>query len=70
LGNDRTRTASPSLRRSVEGDRRKDWIEQTTTNLARRFDLIAVEDLDIKNMVPSAKGAIANLASTSPPNEG
>ncbi|MFL6052776.1 MAG: RNA-guided endonuclease InsQ/TnpB family protein, partial [Actinoallomurus sp.] len=32
-------------------DRRKDWVEQTSTRLARRYDLIRVEDLKIKNMV-------------------
>jgi putative transposase len=42
-----------------EADRRKDWIEQTTTRLVREFDLVAVEDLAVKNMVRSAKGTIA-----------
>jgi putative transposase len=40
-------------------DRRKDWVEQTSTRLARRFDLIRVEDLKIKSMVRSARGTIA-----------
>ncbi|WP_433464315.1 RNA-guided endonuclease InsQ/TnpB family protein [Spirillospora sp. CA-128828] len=31
--------------RARETDRRKDWIEKTSTDLARRFDMIAVEDL-------------------------
>ncbi|KAB8186890.1 transposase [Nonomuraea phyllanthi] len=39
-------------------DRRKDWIEKTSTDLARRFDVIAVEDLKIRNMTRSAKGTI------------
>jgi putative transposase len=39
-----------------EADRRKDWAEKTTTDLARRFDVIRVEDLRIKNMTRSAKG--------------
>jgi transposase len=39
-----------------ERDRRKDWAEKTSTDLARRFDLIRVEDLDIKAMTRSAKG--------------
>lgn len=38
-----------------EADRRRDWIEKTTTNLARRFDLIRVEDLDVKAMTRSAR---------------
>ncbi|MEU7893216.1 transposase [Nonomuraea sp. NPDC049152] len=42
-----------------ESDRRKDWIEKTTTDLARRFDVIAVEDLNIRNMTRSAKGTLA-----------
>lgn len=41
-----------------ETDRRKDWIEKTSTDLARRFDVIAVEDLKIGNMTRSAKGTI------------
>jgi transposase len=39
-----------------EVDRRKDWVEQTSTGIARRFDLIRVEDLDIKGMTRSARG--------------
>jgi transposase len=38
------------LRRQLE-DRRTDWVEQTTTGLARAHDLIAVEDLRVVNMV-------------------
>jgi transposase len=41
-----------------ERDRRKDWVEKTSTDLARRFDMIAVEDLKIANMVHSARGTI------------
>jgi len=39
-----------------EADRRKDWAEKASTGLARRFDLIRVEDLNIKNMTRSARG--------------
>ncbi|MEV4162889.1 RNA-guided endonuclease InsQ/TnpB family protein [Nonomuraea dietziae] len=42
-----------------ETDRRKDWVEKASTDLARRFDVIAVEDLKISNMTRSAKGSIA-----------
>ncbi|CND72087.1 transposase [Mycobacterium tuberculosis] len=42
-----------------EGDRRRDWVEKTSTDLARRFDVIAVEDLDVAAMTRSAKGTIA-----------
>jgi transposase len=41
-----------------EVDRRKDWVEQTSTELARRFDVIRVEDLKIPNMVRSARGTV------------
>ncbi|GAA3170936.1 RNA-guided endonuclease InsQ/TnpB family protein [Nonomuraea roseoviolacea] len=41
-----------------ESDRRKDWVEKTSTGLARRFDVIAVEDLKIRDMTTSAKGTI------------
>jgi len=41
--------------RARETDRRKDWVEKTTTDLARRFDLIRVEDLKIGNMTRSAR---------------
>jgi len=39
-----------------ETDRRKDWVEKVSTGIARRFDVIRVEDLQIKNMTRSAKG--------------
>jgi transposase len=39
-----------------ETDRRKDWVEKASTDIARRFDLIRVEDLQIPNMTRSAKG--------------
>jgi transposase len=39
-----------------EVDRRKDWAEKMSTDIARRFDLIRVEDLRIRNMTRSAKG--------------
>src|ERR1700689_1390842 len=43
-----------------ETDRRKDWAEKVSTDLARRFDLIRVEDLQIANMTRSAKGTREN----------
>jgi transposase len=42
-----------------EADRRKDWCEKTSTDLARRFDLIRVEDLKVRNMTRSARGTVA-----------
>jgi len=41
-----------------EADRRKDWAEKTSTALARRFDVIRVEDLGIVGMTRSAKGTM------------
>ena len=40
-----------------ETDRRKDWAEKVSTDIARRFDVIRVENLQITNMTRSAKGA-------------
>ena len=42
--------------RARETDRRKDWAEKASTSIARRFDVIRVEDLQIGNMTRSAKG--------------
>ena len=42
--------------RARETDRRKDWAEKTSTGIARRFDVIRVEDLQITNMTRSARG--------------
>jgi putative transposase len=39
-----------------EMDRRKDWAEKASTDIARRFDVIRVEDLKIGNMTRSARG--------------
>jgi len=61
----RGRPASNRLNRSYaaiaklkarEKDIRKDWAEQASTSLARRFDVIRVEALQITNMTRSARG--------------
>jgi len=39
-----------------DADRRKDWAEKASTDIARRFDLIRIEDLQIRNMTRSARG--------------
>ena len=44
--------------RARENDRRKDWAEKMSTDIARRFDVIKVEDLRIRNMTRSAKGTV------------
>ena len=55
--NRRTRVVAAIARLSArEADRRRNWIEQTSTDLARRFDVIRVEDLQIQAMTKSARG--------------
>jgi putative transposase len=41
-----------------ERDRRTDWVEKTTTNLARRFDVIKVDHLKVRAMTRSAGGTL------------
>jgi putative transposase len=45
--------------KAKEVDRRRDWVEKTTTDLARRFDVIRVENLNVKGMTRSARGTAA-----------
>jgi putative transposase len=40
-------------------DARKDWADKLSTDLARRFDVICVEDLRVREMTRSAKGTVA-----------
>jgi putative transposase len=53
----KTRHAIAKLK-SREKDRRKDWVEKATTDLARRFDVIRVEALDVRAMTRSATGTV------------
>jgi putative transposase len=53
----RVRLAIARLK-ACEADRRKDWCEKTSTGLARRFDVIRVENLKIAVMIRSARGTI------------
>ena len=46
--------------RAREADARKDWAEKASTDIARRFDLIRVEDLRIADMTRSARGTAGN----------
>jgi len=46
--------------RAREADTRKDWAEKASTDIARRFDMIRVEDLRITNMTRSARGTAGN----------
>jgi transposase len=59
-------------------DARRDWVEQRSTQIARDYDLIRVEDLDVRNMTRSAKGTVASgpwckratgVGSLEPPSE-
>jgi putative transposase len=54
---ERTKRAIAKLK-ARETDRRKDWVEKATTDLARRFDVIRVEDLKVRAMTRSARGTI------------
>ena len=51
----RTKRAIARLR-ARETDRRRDWVEKTSTDVARRFDTIRVEDLDVRAMTRSGRG--------------
>ena len=51
----KTERACIARLRAREADRRKDWCEKTSTGLARRFDLIRFEDLNIRNMTAKPK---------------
>ncbi|WP_424760086.1 RNA-guided endonuclease InsQ/TnpB family protein [Mycobacterium sp.] len=51
----RTKRAIARLR-ARETDRRRDWVEKTTTDVARRFDTICVEDLHVRAMTRSGRG--------------
>jgi putative transposase len=42
--------------RARETDRRRDWVEKTSTDVARRFHTIRVEDLNVRAMSRSARG--------------
>lgn len=57
--NRRNRTKRKIARLAArEAGRRNDWIERTTTDLVRRYDFVAYEDLKVANMVRSAAGTI------------
>jgi putative transposase len=56
---EKTKRAIAKLK-ARERDRRKDWVEKTTTDMARRFDVIRVEELDVPAMTRSARGTVEN----------
>ncbi len=53
----RTQRAIAKLK-AREADRRKDWVEKATTDLARRFHTIRIEALDVRAMTRSARGTV------------
>jgi transposase len=61
-GSNRRAVAKRAIARlkAYEADARKDWCEKTSTDLARRFDVIRVEDLRIGDMTKSATGTVNN----------
>ncbi|MGO9034061.1 RNA-guided endonuclease InsQ/TnpB family protein [Mycobacterium sp.] len=59
-GSDRRQRTKLAIARikAREANRRRDWVEKTTTDLARRFDTIRVEKLDVRAMTHSARGTV------------
>src|ERR1035438_2875685 len=57
-GSNRRRRVKDAIARLTarQTDRRKDWAEKTSTDLARRFDTIRVENLHVTSMTRSARG--------------
>jgi len=53
----RTRLAIAKTK-AREADRRRDWVEKTTTDLSQRFDTIRVEQLNVRAMMRSARGTL------------
>ena len=53
----RTKLAIAKLK-SRERDRRKDWVEKATTNIARSFETIRIEALDVRAMTRTARGTV------------
>jgi len=65
-GSNRRRRVRHAIARlkARQTDRRKDWAEKASTGLARRFDVIRVEDLNITGMTRSAGGPLRSPAGT------
>lgn len=61
-GSNRRKKARAELARlhARNADRRKDWAEKTSTEIARRYDTIRIEDLKVRNMVRCARGTVEN----------
>jgi putative transposase len=46
-------------RHARNADARRDWAEKASTEIARDYDLIRIEDLDVGSMTRSARGTVA-----------
>jgi IS605 OrfB family transposase len=59
-GSSRRRKAKLALARARarNADALNDWAHKTSTGIARRYDVIRIEDLKIRNMTRSARGTI------------
>jgi putative transposase len=59
-GSNRRARARQQLARAQarNADARKDWAEKASTSIARRYDLIRIEDLKLRNMTRSARGTV------------
>jgi transposase len=59
-GSNRRRKVRSAIARlkAREVDRRRDRVEKTTTRLAAGFDVIGIEDLDVRGMTGSARGTV------------
>jgi putative transposase len=53
----RTKLAIAKLK-ARDADRRKDWVENASTDIARRFDTIRIEELDVRAITRSARGTV------------
>jgi putative transposase len=53
----RTKRAIAKLK-ARERDRHKDWVEKTSTDIARRFDTIRIEALNVRSMTRTARGTV------------
>jgi putative transposase len=60
-GSNRHATVKARLARlhARNADARRDWAEKVSTEIARRYDLIRLEDLDVGRMTRSARGTAA-----------
>jgi len=56
--------------KACDADARRDWAEKTSTDLARRFDVIRVENLRVRDMTRSARGTLSEPRVNAPQKAG